>query len=173
MQTEISLGLDALGLGQRIDIVARLGIEIDQAFREAAADGDLVHIGIRRVQHGARLGHRHHRQRIGHRLGGERGAFQGIERDIHRQAALSDFFADKQHGRFVALAFTDHHRAVDRKDIERSPHRFHRRLVGGMFVAPPDLRRGGDGGRFGDAHRFQRKGTIQRLNDGRGADQRS
>ena len=57
------------------------------------------------------------------------------------------------------------------RDIEGGAHRFDRGLVGGMFVAAADLGGGGDGGGFGDAHRFQRKGAIQRFALEWGADQ--
>ena len=52
-------------------------------------------------------------------------------------------------------------------DIEGRAHRFDRGLVGGMFVAAPDLGEGRDGGGFGDAHRFQRKSAVQRFDQWR------
>ena len=61
------------------------------------------------MQHAAAGGERHHGQGVGHRLGGERGALQRVERDIDAGAfAGADLFADVEHGGLVPLALADH-----------------------------------------------------------------
>ena len=79
--------MHVLGLGERQDVLLDVGVEIDGAFGIAAADGDLVHVDVGRVEQRAGLGDRQHRQRVRQRLGGQRGAFQRIERDIDLDAA--------------------------------------------------------------------------------------
>src|SRR3546814_5178377 len=54
--------LDALGFRQRLDVVGGFCIEIDKSFGITATDGDLVHIGIRRMKQAATLGHGQHRR---------------------------------------------------------------------------------------------------------------
>ena len=157
-----ALGLHALGPGERHDVVGGFGVEIDDAFGESRPDGDLVHIDVGRVQQRSGFRHGHDGDRIGKRLGAQRGAFQRIERDVDLQPARADLLADEQHGRLVALALADHHGAVDGKQIERPAHAFDGRLVRRVLVAPSGQLEGAHGGGFRHAHRFQRENAIQR-----------
>ncbi len=157
----MSLGFHALGFRKRKDVRFRVRIEIDGAFGITAANCDLVHIGVGRIQQRAGFRHSHHGKRIGQRLRRQRRAFQRIERDVHRNPAGANLLADIEHRRFVALALADHHGSRDGKFVEGDAHGLHRRLVGRVFVSAPDLARGSDGCCFGHAHGFQRKGTVE------------
>ena len=85
------------------------------------------------------LRHRDHGERIGQALGGNRRPFERVERDIDLGAVASaDFLADKQHRRFIAFAFADHHGAGDIETVERIPHRIDGDLIGHPFVTTSD-----------------------------------
>ncbi len=81
MQTTRSASSRLLGLGERLEILLRRLVEIDHV-AELAADGDLVHIDVGRVQEPARLRHGDDGQRVRAALRGDRGAFERIERDV-------------------------------------------------------------------------------------------
>ena len=87
-------------------------VEIDRAFA-GRADDDLFHVAVGRVQQAAAFGGGQHRDGAGRAGGAQVGAFQGIDGDIDfgNFGAVgklgADFFADVEHGRFVALAFAD------------------------------------------------------------------
>ena len=136
-------------------VLADRRVEIDHAVGQAAADGDLVHVDVGRVQEVAMLGQRHDGERAGAALGGERGAFQRIDGDVHRRAAGADLLADIQHRRLVHLALADHHGAVDGDGVEGAAHRLHRGAVGLVLLAEADPARGGECGCLGDAHQFE------------------
>ena len=68
---------------------------------------------------------------------------------------MPDLLADVQHRRFVALAFADDDRAVDRHRVHRAAHRFDRRLIGPMTIALPHRVRARDGGLFDDAKELE------------------
>ncbi len=102
------LGLHALGLGERDDVLVGGRVEIDHAGRIARADRDLLHIDVGRVQQRAALGHGHDGDGAGHVLGAERGALERIDGDVDLGALLvADLLADEQHRRLVALALAD------------------------------------------------------------------
>ena len=129
-------GIHALGLGEAANVVGRRSIQFDDALGIAGADRDLLHIDVGRVQQRAAIGHRHGRDRARHVLGAQRRALQRIDRDIDFRAGIdSDFLADEQHRRLVALALADHHGAFDRQLVELAAHRIDRGLVGGLLVA--------------------------------------
>ena len=132
------VGSHALGRGDRLDILGRRLVEIDDAGGQARADRDLVHINVGRVEQAARFGDGEHREAVRTGLGADRRAFQRIERDVDRRAvAAADLFPDEQHRRLVALALADHDGAVDVEFVERSAHRLDRRGVRRLFVAAP------------------------------------
>ena len=106
--------------------------------RQAAADRDLVHVDVGGVEEIAALGQREGGHRVGAGLGGQRGAFQRIDRDVHRRPAGTDFLANEQHRRFVHLALADDHRAIDRHRVERLAHGFDRRAVGFVLLTVAD-----------------------------------
>ena len=152
------LGLHALGLGERDDVLVGGRVEIDDAGRIARADRDLLHIDVGRVQQRAALGHGHDGDGAGHVLGAKRGAFQRIDGDIDLGALLvPDFLADEQHGRFVALALADAHDAVDRQLVQLAAHGIDRGLVGGHLVAAAAQPRSGDRGALRHAHDLDRE----------------
>ena len=129
----------ALGLGQRLDPFAGGHRQGDRVGGKARTDGQLFHINVRRVQHRPARPHGNHGQRVGHVLGGQRGAFQRVQRDVHAGAvAGANLFPDEQHRCFVALAFANHHHARDVQQVQLFAHGVHRRLVGGFFVAVAD-----------------------------------
>ncbi len=151
----------ALGLGKRAQIVARLGVEIDEVLGIAATDGDLIHVDVRRMEQAAALGERDHAQRIGHGLGGERRSLQGIERDVDGWSiARAHGFADVQHGRLVALALADHDGAAYVDAVERFAHGIDRGLIGGPLVAAANESRRGKGGRFRHARELERQCPV-------------
>ncbi len=69
-------------LGERGEVLGRRVVEVDHAVGQSAADRDLVHVDVGRVEEAALLRHRDDGQRVGQPLGGDRGAFQRIERDV-------------------------------------------------------------------------------------------
>ena len=162
----ISLGCDALGLGQRRHILGRRAVEADGARRIARPDRQLFHVDVGRVEQAPGFGDRQHRQRVGAGLGGDGGAFQRIERDVDLGAGAllgPDLFADIEHRRFVALALADHHGAIHRQLVQRRAHRFDRRRIGRLFIAPPDQAGGGDRRRFGHAHHLEDKNAVENI----------
>ena len=78
--------LQAFGQRQRLEVVGRRRIEIDQAFGKARPDGDLVHIDGGHLQQAAALGDGKHRERIGKRLGAQGRAFHRIDGKIDLKA---------------------------------------------------------------------------------------
>src|SRR5471030_2230139 len=74
--------LDLLGLGEISEILQWRLVEVDDALGQAAADGDLVHVDVGRIEEPAILGHRHDREPIGQSLGGDGGALERIESDV-------------------------------------------------------------------------------------------
>ena len=161
----ISLRLDALGLGERMDVAppARRR-DRPRRLRIAGADRDLVHVDVGRIEQRAAFRHRHGGDRARHVLGAQRRALERIDGDVDlRAVAAADLLADEQHRRLVALALADHDRAVDRQPVQLAPHGVDRRLVGGLLVAAPAPLRGGDRGALGDAHDLEREDAVQRL----------
>ena len=151
------------GLGERLDVVGGRRVEADQAFREARADGDLVHIRVRRVEQAAARGDREHGERVGHGLGGQRRAFQRVERDVDLGALPgADFLADVEHRGFVPLAFADHDAALELDLVEGRTHRVHGGGIGLLFVTPAHFLRSRDRGEFRDP--YHRIGEARRQN---------
>jgi hypothetical protein len=156
--------LDALGLGQRLDVVGRIGVQVHHAVRIARANGDLGHIAIGRVQQAAAFGHGDHGQRVRHRLGAQRGAFQRVQRDVDLGAlAQADLLADVQHRRFVALALADHHHAIHLDVVERGAHGVHGKLVGLLFIATAAQGGSGNGGSLRHAGNLDGQDTVQHV----------
>ena len=69
------IGLYALRFCERVDIIDRRRIKIDNAFGIARANGDFVHIDVGRVEQRAGGRHGHHGNRAGHVFGAKCGAF--------------------------------------------------------------------------------------------------
>ena len=87
IRTTSSLDRQALGLGQAGEIGGRRVGELDHARRQAAADGDLVHVGVGRVEEAAVRRHGDAGDRVGRALGGDRGALERVEGDVDLGAA--------------------------------------------------------------------------------------
>jgi hypothetical protein len=154
--------LDALGLGDLQDVFTRRRVEIDHALGIAGPDGDLFHVDVGRIEQRAAFRHGHGGDGPRHVLGAKGGALQRIDGDIDPRPILAaDLFADEQHGRFVALALPDHHRAVDRQIVELAAHGVHRRLIGGLLVAAAAQAGGGDRRALGHAHYLQRQDALK------------
>ena len=114
---------------------------------------------------------RQHGQRVRPGLGGDGRAFKRIECDIDLRplaGGAADLFADIEHRRLVALAFTDDDGTVHVEFVESLAHRFDRRVIRGFLVTAADQFGGGDCGSFGYAHHFQYKNTIEYIVGGLG-----
>src|SRR6185312_9973711 len=94
-------------LSEILEIGRRLFVEIDD-LAEAAADCDLVHIDVGRMQQTATFGQRQYRERVHIAFGGKRSAFERIERNVELwPIADANLLADIEHWRLVALALAD------------------------------------------------------------------
>ena len=145
--TRSSIG-EALGLGQPGEIHGRRVAQLDDARRQAGADGDLVHVGVGRVEEAAMRRHGDAGDGVGPALGADRGALERIEGDVDLgPAAGADLLADVEHRRLVALALADHDRAVDVEHVQRLAHGVDGGLVGGLLVAVADQPGAGQGPR--------------------------
>ena len=157
---------DALGRGDRADILGRALGEVDHAVRIAGADRELVHIDVGGVEQAALLGDGEHGQRVGAGLGGDRGALERIERDVDARAGAlrgADPLADEQHRRLVALALADHHRAVDVERVQRRAHRLDRGMIGRLLVAAADQLRRRHRRRLGHPDHLQHQHAIENM----------
>ena len=162
----ISRRIDALGRGDRADILGRRSGEVDHPLRIARPDRQLLHVDVGRVEQPALLGDREHGERVRPGLGGDRRPLERVEGDVDlRPAALrrADLLADIEHRRLVALALADHHRAVHLERVERRPHRLDGGMVGGLLVAPADQLRRRDRRRFGHPHHLQHQHPVENV----------
>ena len=160
------LGGDALRLCERLDILGDALVEAHEPLRIAAADGDLVHIGVGRVQQAAFLRDRQHRERVRPGLCRDRRALQRVERDVDLRragAGLADLLANVEHGGLVALPLSDDDGAVEVERVEGLSHALHRSGVGRLFIAATDEVRGGHRRAFGDAHHFEHEHAVERI----------
>ena len=112
------------------------------------------------MQEAAPLGQRHGGDGVRPALGGQRGAFQRINRDIHRRAATADLLADEQHRGLIHLALADHHGAVDLHGIEGLPHRLHRGAIGLVLLAQTNPARRRQRRRLGHPYQLHRQVTV-------------
>ena len=115
---------------------------------------------VRRSEHGDRV------RRAG---GAQVGPLDRIDGDVHLvephelqpveilRVDEPDLFADVQHRRFVALAFADHDRPVDRHRVHHLPHRLDGRLIGFVAVALAHRVRARDRGLLDDAEELERE----------------
>ena len=125
-----------LGLGELGQCDGWGVVQIDQLVRQPVADGDLVHVGVRRCEEAAFLRHREHGKRVGAAGGANGGAFEWVESDIEAGAlACAHGLADIEHRRLVPLALADHHRAGDIERVQAAPHGVDGGLIGGFLVA--------------------------------------
>jgi hypothetical protein len=73
----------------------------------------------------------------------------------------TDLFPNEQHWRFIALAFADHHGALNRHLVEFAAHRVHRGLIGRFLIAVTAQPRRRHCGAFGHPHDLERQNTLQ------------
>ena len=125
--------LHFFGFGERVEILCRGLVEIDDAFSRRA-DGDFVHVGIWTMEKVSMLGHGDNGQSVGSAVGADRGPFQRIQRDIHFRSPGTDLFTDVEHRRLITLAFSDDDGSIDAEGVEGATHRIDCRLVRSRFV---------------------------------------
>ena len=125
----------SFGLGQGFDTLCWCHVQCHRIRGKSWSNGQFFHIGIRRVQHGSAWAHGNHGQCVWHVFRRERCALKRIKRDINaRSRPCADFFANKEHGRFVTLAFADDNDTCDVQFIQLLAHRVHGRLIGCFFI---------------------------------------
>ncbi len=159
----------AFRFGERLHVLSRIGVEIDETVGIAAADGDLVHVDVGRVKQAAALRNRNHRDDVRHRLRRHGRSFERIEGDVDFGSLPgSDFFADEEHRCIVALALADNDAAAHFERVEEAPHAVDRRLVRCVLVTPPDQARGGDCRRFRHPRELKREDAVEDFGVGHG-----
>ena len=127
-----------------------------QHVRGVGPDGDLVHVEHRRrVEHRAAVGHRQHRDGVGHALAHQRGAVDRVDGEVAlRAVAVADLFAVVQHRRLVFFALADDHHAAHRHRVDQLADRVDRRAVAALLVAAAHPAAGGHGAGLGDPDQF-------------------
>ena len=162
MQTTRSAISRLLGLRQVFQVVGRRLVEIDEVVGQSAADRDLVHVDVGRVEEPAGIGHGQHRQRVGAALGGDRRAFERIERDV-------DLGALRRCRPFRRYRASAPRRARPRRSrrCRRSPALLSAWRIASTaawsaaFSSPRPISREADSAAdLGDAHRFEREIAI-------------
>ena len=118
------------------------------------AHGQLLHVDAGAgVEHGAAFGHGDDGQGAAPALGGERGAVDGVHRDVgQRGSAVTDLLPVEEHRRVVLLALADDDDPVHRHAGQHGPHGLDGRAVGSELVAAAHPAAGRHGGRLGDPH---------------------
>ena len=104
-----------LFLGNCIHIFSNRFVEVDDVGRVTRANRNLVHVHIGCIEKIALFGNGQYSQCVWSGLCRNRCALKRIERDVDAWASAdggADFFANKQHGRFVAFAFAYDNRAI-------------------------------------------------------------
>ena len=122
-------------------VVRDRSVQFHGAFAGRAND-DFFHVQIGSVEQAAFFAGGEDGDRAGRAGGAKVGALEGIDGDIDRgeiEAADmlrgADFFADEEHGRFVALAFADDDGAVHWHFVHDFAHGFDGGLIGFVAVA--------------------------------------
>lgn len=125
-----------LDLGDRSDVFRDRRGDI-QHVCGIGADGDFVHVEHRRrVEHGAAIGYRQHRDGVGHALAHQRGAVNGVDGKVaFRSVAVAHFFAVVEHWCVVLFAFADDHHPAHGNRVDQFAHRVDRRAVAALLVA--------------------------------------
>src|SRR6267143_144747 len=128
-------------LGNRLQVVGYRCIQVHRAFARRSHD-QFFHVQVGRVQQPAALARRQHRDGIRRARRAQVRSFQRIHGDVHLRKQCfrsvrpqSYLFADVQHRRFIALAFTNHNRPVNLHRVHRLAHRFHGHFIGVVPVA--------------------------------------
>ncbi len=129
------------------------------------ADRDLLHVDARAgVEHRAPLGHRDDGDGVAAAEGGERGAVDGVDRDVGEHGrAVADALAVEEHRRLVLLALADDDDAVHRHGVEHHPHGVDGGPVGAVLVAPAHPAAGRQRRRLGDPHQLEGEVAVGAL----------
>ena len=161
MQTTRSATSDFFACARFFEIGRRRLVEIDEIVGQAAADRDLVHVDVGRVE-------KMPASAIAITASALAPPLAVIVVPSSGSSAMSiggplpgaDLFADIEHRRLVALALADHDGAVDRQAVQRLAHRIDGGLIGGLLVAAAHQARGRERRRLGHPHRLQRQVAI-------------
>src|SRR6185312_8423146 len=129
---------DALRLGDAADVLADGNGDVDDV-DGVRPDGDLVHVEHRRrVVHGAALGNRQHRDRVGDALGHQCRPVDRVDGEVARRSvAVADLFAVVEHRRVVLLTFADHHHTPHGYRVDQLAHGVDGGAVSALLVAAP------------------------------------
>ena len=151
----------ALALRDRAQVVLHGGVDVDDV-GVLRPDRELLHVEHGRgVEHRAPLGDGEDGERVRHALGHERGAVDGVDRDVAlRAVAVADLLAVVEHRRLVLLALADDHRAPHRHRADELAHRVDGRPVAAVLVPAPDEPARRHRGRLRHPHEFEREVAI-------------
>ena len=151
-----------LDLGDRADVLADRRGDVEDVGR-VGSHGDLVHVEHRRrVEHRAAVGHREHRDGVGHALAHQRGAVDRVDGEIaFRAVAVADVLAVVEHRRFVFLALADHDDAAHGDRVHQLADRVDGRAVATLFVAAAHPAAGGHGACFGDPDKLEGEVAVR------------
>ncbi len=143
-------------LGDALDVGRYRRGDVDEV-GDVGPGGDLVHVEHRRrVEHGSAVRHREDRDGVGHALGHQGGAVDGVDGEIaHRPVAVADLLAVVEHRGVVLLALADHHHAAHRHRIDQLAHRVDGRAVAALLVSAADPAPSRHRAGLGDADQLQ------------------
>ena len=152
----------AFDLGDRADVLGDRRGDVEDV-RGVGADGDLVHVEHRRrVEHRAAVGHREHRDGVGHALAHQRGAVDRVDGEVAvRAVAVADLFAVVEHRRVVLLALADHHDAAHRHRVHQLAHGVDGRAVAALLVAAADPATRGHRAGLGDPDELEGEVAVR------------
>jgi hypothetical protein len=156
-------GRHTLGRGHPADVLGHRHGDVDDVGSDRAG-GDLVHVEDgRRVVHGAPVGDRHHGDGVGHALGHQRGAVDGVDGDVVVAAgAVADLLAVVEHRGLVLLALPDDHDAAHAHGADQRAHRVDRGAVPAVLVPPAHPAAGGHRRGLGDPHQLHGQVAVRR-----------
>src|SRR5215469_7734485 len=148
-------------LGDGAQVVGDGGVKFDGAFA-GGADDDFFHIQIGGVQQAAFFTGGEHGHGVRGAGGAQVGAFERVDGDVDDRnenagsaGVEADFFADVEHGGFVALAFADDDGAVHLDFVHRRAHGLDGDFVSFVAVAEAHGAGGRDRSVFDDAQKIE------------------
>src|SRR6185369_9484806 len=127
-------------LGDVLQVVSYRRIKLDRTLARRPHH-DLVHVTVRRVEQAASFRCREHSDGPGRPGGAQVRAFQRIHRDVDFRyghaigKGCSNSFADVEHRRLIALAFSDYNRAAHRNVVHGRSHGFRSHVIRELAVA--------------------------------------
>ena len=154
----------AEGLGEGMEVLGRGPADVTGALGPRP-HGELLHVDAGAgVEHGAAFGHGDDGQRTTAALGGQRGAVDGVHRDVgQRGSAVADLLPVEQHRRVVLLALADDDDPVHRHAGQDGPHGLDGGAVGAQLVPPAHPAAGRHGRRLGDPHEVHGEVPVRGL----------